>query len=595
MVAIKSFLRQVDIFGTKIKFSIDKEETAKTLIGGIATLTVIGSVISIFVIMSLDILQKNKPLVTVEDSIQQLHPNITLTNTTLPISVIVQDDDNNNYNIPEIFSIKAKIGTIIIGNNTTFSTQEYLNLVLCNLSHFPLLRNDSFYSLGINHYYCLENQNVTIGGFTDSNYTKYLELSIFACRNSSDSKVICAPESEIEAFFSNNLYYLGVYYQNTIINSHLYSNPKSPYIVNIYKTLKYGTYKLFELFFRIDTLISDNGFLVATNEVTNVTSFDTSNYDLSEMHLNGLLCSVVFYSSNYNKIYRRSYLKIQDVLAKVGALSQILIRIGKLFSYIFTTVRLNRHILNKIFDYDFTKKDEQVEFKPNNILLKSNTIKKILHKKSKYPIDNDYSNVEPRDKFDNKEENANKINDLEVQKISLVIESPSSKKNSESNCENDIFPKLNQNPIIPKSEALKIFMLIKKKSNNYLKLSSIEIIKGFCCKCFMNPIVREKIKLYNMSKLVLDDYLDISYFIQNLEELEKLKLVCLNYDQLAIFNYISNDICTLNFFNNQSTIKKFKDFNKDSIKLAQTIASFKKGLIIMQRISQKLIENYTIS
>ena len=95
----------------------------------------------------------------------------------------------------------------------------------------------------------------------------------------------------------------------------------------------------------------------------------------------------------------------------------------------------------------------------------------------------------------------------------------------------------------------------------------------------INPNLRDKFYLYNKSKLALDEYLDISYIIQKLEELEKLKFVCLNINQLAVFNYISKDICTLSESNPLSAIKRFKEFNNDSIKLAQTIASFKNRVI----------------
>ena len=168
------------------------------------------------------------------------------------------------------------------------------------------------------------------------------------CRNSTESKVICAQESEIKEYFQNTNLYFSLYYQNTILNTQQYSNPISPYITTNDKIIQYGASKLFQMFFRTDTLISDNGFLLETNETTNVTLFDISNHDITNIAKNGYLVAFDFYSSNYKKIYRRSYLKIQAVLAQVGAISNILIHIGSVICYVFSKVRLNKHITEPI-------------------------------------------------------------------------------------------------------------------------------------------------------------------------------------------------------------------------------------------------------
>ena len=84
-------------------------------------------------------------------------------------------------------------------------------------------------------------------------------------------------------------------------------------------------------------------------------TLDISDFDITNIAKDGNLVKYDFYSLNYKKIYRRSYLKIQAVLAQVGAISNILIQIGSVICYVFTKVRLNKHILNKIYDFDFFK------------------------------------------------------------------------------------------------------------------------------------------------------------------------------------------------------------------------------------------------
>ena len=64
---------------------------------------------------------------------------------------------------------------------------DYHEYELCQSSHFTLLSNDTFYDTSLN---LLKNQNASIGGFYDAQYTKYLALNIKICRNSSNSNII---------------------------------------------------------------------------------------------------------------------------------------------------------------------------------------------------------------------------------------------------------------------------------------------------------------------------------------------------------------------------------------------------------------------
>ena len=61
--------------------------------------------------ISLDILKKKKPIIAIEDNIQQLYANFTTNNSSLPIARILQDEYSNNFNLPNIFTIKARYVT----------------------------------------------------------------------------------------------------------------------------------------------------------------------------------------------------------------------------------------------------------------------------------------------------------------------------------------------------------------------------------------------------------------------------------------------------------------------------------------------------
>ena len=508
-----------------------------------------------FSVMSLDIFKKEKPTISVENRILPLRPNLTLNSSSFPICLTLQDTDDNNFNLPNYFTMEAISITNINNHNGTSTYIEYLEIVLCQLSHFPLLSNQTFYDTGLNLYYCIKDQNVSIGGFFDAKYTKYLTINIKLCKNSTNSSVICAPEETIKKFLSNNTnYFWNLYFQNTILNAQNYSDPKSHYIINMYKEITYGTFKIYDIFLKTQSIISDNGFFLESNEKQDIISYASNGNDFSDMGKDGLLCSIYLYSSNSQEIFHRSYLKITFVLANVGALGEVFMHLLRALCYIFTLIKMEKHILNKIFDFDLIKKDSKIENKSVNLDLRSKTMNMLFSINS---VNNVIKDPPVNRDFDALTHKNIVNNYVDVNRI---------EKFSGGEIESRILQKRTNNILI---------YISKNNKKEEMNFTYFEIVRIFCCKCSLKNELKEKVDLYDKAKIVLDDYLDINYIINKFEEFEKLKLISLTYEQLSLFNYIAKDFCTMDqFMLNESKFNKFKNMDKDKNKLAEIISIF---------------------
>ena len=82
-----------------------------------------------------------------------------------------------------------------------------------------------------------------------------------------------------------------------------------------------------------------------------------------------------------------------------------------------------------------------------------------------------------------------------------------------------------------------------------------------CCKNCLHQKLRRKYDLYKKSKSYVLDVMDITFIIQKIEELEKLKIVLFNPQQLALFNFISKEFISLN----EDKIKNHKLSNIKSL------------------------------
>ena len=93
---------------------------------------------------------------------------------------------------------------------------------------------------------------------------------------------------------------------------------------------------------------------------------------------------------------------------------------------------------------------------------------------------------------------------------------------------------------------------------------------------------------------MINQYLDIPYFITKLEEFDKLKYIIFSKEQLSLFKYISNDKISKNFIlqNNHLTNKR-KFYNNDK-EISSYIVKFvkKKKKVPSNEIEKRLIKYF---
>jgi len=444
-------------------------------------------------VTSESVLYKLNPRIALENQIQTLRPNLTLDTETFPISIVVQDAYMNNVNKPEYFTMLAVVNTLV---NTPQGSEHYthnIDYVLCTPEYFPEMDNSTFYSSGLNFYYCLKNQNLSIGGFYDASYTQYLELTVKACRNSTESKTICKPESEIREFFEEKTWYWSMYYQNSVFNTQNYDNPKKTYLVNMYKTLKYGTSKLFELFLKQQELASDDGVIMTQVNTRDIVTYDYSQYDFSDMDSSGTLCSIYLFSSSNRDIFHRNYTKIQEVLANVGGLAKALMIGFKIFCLIFSIVRKNEILINTYFDFDFSK---HASYSDSNSFNDKSSMQN-----SKLPI-RDSNDKVTNFNLDFDKTNKNNDNNSDTLQVNNFTK-------------NLTIPKINNTSIAHfplKFDYNKI--LTKRTQKEKLEFSFSEILQMYICRGCLNKEEKLKYNLYNKSEFMLNKILDLTYYVE---------------------------------------------------------------------------------
>lgn len=121
--------------------------------------------------------------------------------------------------------------------------------------------------------------------------------------------------------------------------------------------------------------------------------------------------------------------------------------------------------------------------------------------------------------------------------------------------------------------------LDEKSKKNQLHFTFCEVILLFCgkiCLCFRCRKFKDKLLLYKRSSYAIKDYIDLTFIILKLDEFEKFKFIMLTNDQLALFNFIGKDVCSINQkHQNTSEIHKMKNYNKNKhVLMSRLIMSY---------------------
>jgi hypothetical protein len=524
---LKRTIKYIDIFGEPVSLNIKNKFTSKTVFGGILTIITMGLLFGATWSMSNDLIFKSQPTTDLEDQLFRQRPKYYLDKYNLPVSIAFQDYDQKSYNIPSYFKFEI-INTFTYNINST-SRVEYYEIEKCRSDHFPGLLEDDIDKSGMLNYYCIKDQNITIGGYWDNEYIQYNIFRVRYCNNETDGG-ICAPLDEINSFLTREPYAFNVYFMNTIINPRDYEKPTQGYLLNLYKNIRITTSKSYSVFIRSQEIQTDKGILFEDIYSETSYAYDNDDYDDSDAVPESIL-DIYFYVANHKPIFHRRYLKVQTIIANIGGLAKALLLGMYLLSYYFSITRLKTKLMNSIFYFD----------------LKAGVTVNLPQDTRKISIGPSVSGIIKGDIFEN-----NDIPDLVKQDNNKVL---TYKR------EGRRFTTVLQ--VIPKPKAK-----VKK-----LKFSFCDIIRMIICnKCDKGA----KAGLYASTEKIITEYLDITKIIHRFEEYEKFKLTMLNETQLAMFQCITKEFVSIeDKLRVQSELSRLKILSQDRDQLLSLIKEYK--------------------
>ena len=341
------FLKYVDFFGINFHFYTNNHPNHQNIFGGI--MTFLFSIICgiLFIIFSYDDIMRLNPKSAVSE-ITDIEPrsiNIKNEKIWIPFRIVT---DENKY-----IEHRGKINILPyyvegtydkeIGMNLKYSVLDYK---LCNETSMANKPDNYKIDIPLNELFCIERDDIILGGSWSGNYLKYIEINVYLCEEGIHFNISDPKCSKIKELFENipSSVFLDFYYPIVQFQPPDLKTPISIIYKNYYYRLSAYSYKIERIFIQEQLLSDDKNLIIANYKNTSYYGIRTiygDDYYLSEdydpfiKNKIGQIFTMEIYLDYGLVYYTRTYNKIVIIISNIMPLFRLVL-------YIFQ--KITRHI-----------------------------------------------------------------------------------------------------------------------------------------------------------------------------------------------------------------------------------------------------------
>ena len=425
----KSFIFKFDLIGVTPQLLIFNNKRYKSLLSAIISFIIIILSISLSLFSLIQYLKYESPIIGYfKDNDEKTNRNFLIKDLILLFELVDAVDGLSFNSINNSIAYYQAYYGIVYNNGTLINNP--LNIEKCelgkniDLSYKDLADEKYTYGRKLEEFYCINYGNENLSLFYSPNFGfSYLTLEIIFKNNS-----IYKPENLQSLIISENNIIDHYNKSNPIRKSFIYqftSTYSSLELTKMQYNLQYIKYDSDEgLFFKQSKFLKGISFLdMSFNRNNNNGDYDF-NKQLKESNITKIgIIEIQINKSNFDN-YKRTYKKLQSLLAEVMRVVSLLFEIGRQISKILSYKNMNKDIYEKLF---FNKNQNKRIPYNNNINLKfsKKEEKKVSTERTK-SISTDSLEKNNEIKLNNLNDNENnnnlimeKINNIEDKDIKL--------------------------------------------------------------------------------------------------------------------------------------------------------------------------------
>ena len=355
----RRFLQSFDYFGVQFNFHYKSKEKYRSATGGII---MIGFVVLAITYVMINVFsfvrRKNFSIIYYTTRLSQTD-EINFKNYSTNYAFGIQcGDDEIQKRVYKMFSVDINHVTMLKKEGVTTKEKMKINLRHCVYSDFFNEFNETFDSLGLETFWCPNEQNYTVQGIYSDDAFKYYEISIASGADSLDNY------EDIQNTLINNECDFNMYFVDVAVDLYDYKRPIKRFMNTNFVALKADEYVKMNLDFNLQKFDSYENYLFDTHETKYYIGYAYfEQYSIfkgierykQQPNEYDRFAKIYLRSALQRNIISRKYMKLTEFAADMSSiLSQILL-------FLFVTVSIinrfyaSQSVMKKIFQFKNTK------------------------------------------------------------------------------------------------------------------------------------------------------------------------------------------------------------------------------------------------
>ncbi|CAD8142768.1 unnamed protein product [Paramecium pentaurelia] len=546
---IKRMIRSYDNFGVSLNFNIGNRKQYQSVCGGLMSLVMTIVLIYIFITGLIRLLVRDKFYIDVQQ-LQNMNPDYQEMNITNfmfaikldnPFSIYYPNDIKTAYDIAMFQTQITKLA-----NGTRIKTVlNKISLEQCQAEHFKYVNYEGFQDIyaDLDAYLCLpKNFSLKLQGTYNSEFFQYPSLKISICYREE-----CYTKEQIDYLAQNKSILLSL---STLIQSSIYMRDSADnYLLRYLNSDFYLQTTLKEeskadIFFQKNKIIADNSILSLYKEEEKKDFWSFSLYNYREFRgyhdQPSTIFSLNFRISQDFEQTKKTADTLDSFLSYFGGMLKIISTIFGLVALQYNEMGLKISLANHLYQFNIPKKkngkfefsyDKLLSYIQASINRVSELQKKLKHHTKSIIKTSMVMRAWNSQKFSN---------------ASISNQQTQQREQTEApQIDNLIYQKYVEQLQDYKGNFLQRLITIFNTTRHDLRLGINFLFYEFlCCTCCEQIEVTRK--MIHQCKTVIDKDLDIVHLLQKIQEIDKLKSIILEKDQIRVFNYTPKPIININ-------------------------------------------------
>ncbi|CAD8080226.1 unnamed protein product [Paramecium sonneborni] len=369
-------IKKFDLFAQPLQLLVDKKEYHQTLFGTILTVLLLALFSNLLYQKLVTLFDRSNPSSLSSEIYHSQPEQYSLTPFNFTMTFAFQNSTFNTYIDESIYVVNAyvvkKIVTTKNGQKMDVYEKQELPLVKCNEELIKQNELKEYFShLDLPTNYCIDwNQipSIQIEGTFDAPKFEYIIMQFNTCNEKTQKNMTCKNKKEIEQALMQNYFSFQISSQTTNLK-----NPNSPYNPkgqDLFTTISSNIYKEISIYLEPLTTITDIG-LIQTNLKYEKTLRYGRHTEMLDLSQSDLIMNVVIRLDTTELVDYRTYPKVQEILAELGGLWQVLFSLFYIISKPINKISLLLDLINQLYEFQGKQQNEDNRQQKDSSLIKN--------------------------------------------------------------------------------------------------------------------------------------------------------------------------------------------------------------------------------